>query len=328
MATALDWQPDILPGYSAAHLTEATLVKPDANSNLAESYSNKVKGVILHVHGFNDYFFQTHFADECLKAGYLFYAVDLRNAGRSLKPDQIPHYVEHLRLHAEDLAEASQAVRSLHPDLPLIVHAHSTGGLTASLWAHAYRNAEGIKSGPDALVLNAPFFEIPGSIFARMGARLTGPTLGRIRPTNGLPPGPSIYATAQHVDNGGRWEFDQNLKRTGGLPARFGWLRAVRSAQARVDRGLHINIPVLLATSSRSSHSDPELLDSTDSVLDVKAIAARADSLGRYVTLLQIDDAVHDLTLSADKPRKQYFDALFSWLNNKLPNSDDQLPGT
>ena len=314
----LGWEPDILPGYSAAPLSHATLVRADADFDLVNP-----KGVVLHVHGFNDYFFQTHFADACLAAGYLFYAVDLRNVGRSLQPDQIPHYVEHLRQHGEDLAEAAGAIRQLHPELPLIVHAHSTGGLTASLWAHAYRNAEGIKAGPDALVLNSPFFEIPGSFFARMGARLTSPTLGRWRPTTGLPPGPSIYATGQHVDNGGRWEFDQNLKRTAGLPARFGWLRAVRNAQARVDRGLHIHAPVLLATSARSSFANPELIDTTDTVLDVKSMAARADSLGRDVTLLRIDDAVHDLTLSADKPRLQYFDALFTWLNKTLAKGDN-----
>jgi len=323
VANTLEWQPDILTGYSAAPLTEATLVKVDASPDLTALGLAQPKGVILHVHGFNDYFFQTHFAEESLKNGYLFYAVDLRNAGRSLKGDQIPHYVEHLRQHAEDLAEASQTIRELHPDLPLIVHAHSTGGLTASLWAHAYRNTDGVKSGPDALVLNSPFFEIPGSFFARMGARITGPTIGRIRPTYGLQPGPSIFATGQHVDHGGRWDFDQNLKRTSGLSARFGWLRAVRAAQTRVDRGLHIHVPILLATSARSSHQDPDLVDSTDTVLDVRAMAARADSLGDDVTLVRIDDAVHDLTLSADKPRTQFFDALFTWLDKSLSAGDN-----
>jgi len=318
MVSALHWEPDMLSGYSAATVSEATLVKPDA------SPAEPVKGAILHVHGFNDYFFQTHFAEACLAAGYLFYAVDLRSAGRSWHADQIPHYVTHLRQHGEDLAAAAQAVRELHPDLPLIVHAHSTGGLIASLWAHAYRNAEGVKAGPDALVLNSPFLEIPGSFFARMGARLTGPTLGRLRPTTGLQPGPSIFATSQHVDHGGRWEFDQNLKRTSGLSARFGWLRAVRAAQTRVDRGLHIASPVMLATSAKSSHHNLELADSTDTVLDVKAMAARADNLGKNVTLVRIKDAVHDLTLSADKPRQQFFEAMFTWLDKSLPISSNK----
>jgi len=322
VATELSWEPDVLPGYSAAPLQYATLVRHDGEPDLVALGLAKPKGVFLHVHGFNDYFFQTHFADEVLNNGYLFYAVDLRNVGRSLQADQIPHYVEHLREHGEDLAQAAQAVRELHPDLPLIVHAHSTGGLTASLWSHAYRNATGAKAAPDALILNSPFYEIPGRFFARMGAAITSPTLGRWRPRNGLPPGPSIYATGQHVDNGGRWEFDQNLKRTAGLPARFGWLRAVRNAQARVDRGLNIHAPILLATSARSSSGDPDLIDSTDTVLDVKSMAARADAIGKNVTLLRIDNAVHDLTLSADKPRAQYFDALFTWLDKSLVPSD------
>ena len=316
MGPKLEWRPDILPGYHQAPLSHATLVRADGEPKAPE-------GVILHVHGFNDYFFQDHFAQACVDAGYLFYAIDLRDAGRSLigsKPnDVIPHYTTNFREYAEDIAEASATIRAAHPDLKLTVHAHSTGGLTASLWAHAYRNASGAKAGPDALVLNSPFFEVPGSIFARVGARVSGPTMGRLRPLVALAEGPSIYATAQHKDNGGRWDFDQNLKRTAGLPARLGWLRAVRLAQARVDRGLLIHSPILIAVSTASSSgSDPELRDATDTVLDVRSMAARADKLGDDVTLLRIEGAVHDLALSADQPRLQYFDALFSWLSDKL----------
>ncbi|MCL1801160.1 MAG: alpha/beta hydrolase [Promicromonosporaceae bacterium] len=311
MNADLTWEPDILAGFEAAPLQQATLVR-------AQRVPGQPKGVILHVHGFNDYFFQDHLAEVLIDAGYVFYAVDLRAAGRSERPELIPHYVGNLREHAEDLAEASQVIRELHPDLPLVVHAHSTGGLTASLWAHAYRNAAGSKEGPDGLILNSPFFEIPGSVFARVGAAVTGPTLGRIRPMTALKPGPSIYATAQHVDQGGRWQFDRGLKRTDGLSTRLGWLRTVRLAQARVDRGLDIHAPVLLAVSGASSHNDPELLDSTDSVLDVRAIAARADKLGNDVTLSKIDGAVHDLALSDTEPRELYFAAIIDWLDHKL----------
>jgi alpha-beta hydrolase superfamily lysophospholipase len=302
----------MLPGFHFSKLQHATLVRADQAPQVA-------RGVILHLHGFNDYFFQDHFAKACVEAGYYFYAVDIRNAGRSLTADQVPHFVTNFRQYAEDLAEASQAVRAEHPDLPLVVHAHSTGGLTASLWAHAYRNAEGSAAGPDALVLNSPFFEIPGSFFKRVSAKAASPTLGRWKPLFGLEAGPSIYATHQHIDNGGRWYFDQNLKRTAGLEARMGWLRAARVAQARVDRGLLIHCPVLLAVSAASSHNDPELVDTTDTVLDVRAIAARAEKLGRDVTHLRIDNAVHDLTLSADEPRNKFFDAMFSWLQKSLP---------
>jgi alpha-beta hydrolase superfamily lysophospholipase len=275
------------------------------------------KGVILHVHGYNDYFFQDHFAHAMEQAGYLFYAVDLRAAGRSLAASQIPHYVTDFHEPASDLAAAAQTVREMHPDLPLIVHAHSTGGLTAVLWAHAYRHETGVKAPPDGIVLNAPFFEVPGTIFKRAGAWAAAP-VGRLRPTTALASGPSLYATAMLAENGGRWSFDPALKKPDGQPIRLGWLRAVRAAQSRVDQGLDVQGQVLLAASTASSHNAPVLLDSTDTVLDVSAIVSRAEKIGNNVTVLQIPGAVHDLTLSDDIPRNMYFTKLVEWLNKCL----------
>lgn len=318
-----DWQPDILPGFAQRPVEAATLVK---HLNQPEA----PKGVVLHVHGYNDYFFQTHFAEALTDAGYAFYAVDLRNAGRSLKEGGIAHFTTDLHQPAGDLAAAAQAVRTAHPDLPLVVHAHSTGGLIAALWAHAYRNETGVKAPPEALVLDAPFFEVPGTFFKRAGAWAAAPA-GRLRPTTALSASPSAYTTAMHVSNGGRWSFDAALKNPDGVPIRLGWLRAVRAGQGRVDRGLDIQGAVLLAASAASSSShDSDLLDSTDTVLDVSAITSRADKLGANVTVLQIPGAVHDLTLSADEPRLKYFTELIDWLDKCIstipPVAENPLP--
>lgn len=43
---------------------------------------------VLYVHGFVDYFFQTHLADFFAERGWDFYALDLRKYGRSLLPGQ------------------------------------------------------------------------------------------------------------------------------------------------------------------------------------------------------------------------------------------------
>lgn len=303
---AAEWQPDILPGYQQRPVGPATLIKPSDQPEYP-------KGVVLHVHGYNDYFFQTHLAQMLHDAGYLFYAIDLRNAGRSLPEGGLAHFATDLHQPASDLAETAQVIRETHPNLPLIVHAHSTGGLIAALWAHAYRNEEGVKAPPDALVLNAPFFEVPGTFFKRAGAWVAAPA-GRLRPTTALSASPSAYSQAMHVRNGGRWEFDTALKNPDGVPIRLGWLRAVRAGQGRVDRGLDIKGPILLAASAASSNNDPELMDSTDTVLDVSAITSRADKLGANVTVLQIPGGVHDLTLSADEPRNKYFTKLTDWL--------------
>jgi alpha-beta hydrolase superfamily lysophospholipase len=45
---------------------------------------------VLYVHGFVDYFFQVHVAQEFEKAGFRFYALDLRRSGRSLRDGNLP----------------------------------------------------------------------------------------------------------------------------------------------------------------------------------------------------------------------------------------------
>ncbi len=315
----LDWRPDSLLGdpFEQAALGEATLVRRrDVRPASRFGRRRPPRGVVLHVHGYNDYFFQAHLAEAFADAGYVFYAVDLRAAGRSLRPDQVPHYVEDLRDQGADIARAAHALRSLHPDVPLVVHAHSTGGLTASLWAHAHRHETGVDAGPDALVLDSPFLELPGSAFAKaIGTRVLD-RVGPLRPLTPLSHHPSWYATALAT----QWDFDTTLKRPEGLPARAGWLRAVRRAQARVARGLAIACPVLVAGSGASSKDGPDnpLVSSTDTVLDVDLITARAPHLGRSVTIERFEGGVHDLSLSAEGPRKAYLESVMAWLATVL----------
>ena len=316
MEPDLTWGIDTQLGapFEQATLGEATLVRLTGGPASA-------RGVVLHVHGYNDYFFQAHLARAFAAAGYLFYAVDLRAAGRSLRPEQLPHYVTDLREQASDVALAARTLRSLHPGLPLVVHAHSTGGLTTSLWAHAHRNQRGVDAGPDALVLDSPFLELPGSAVAKAIGTPVLDRLGPLRPLTELSHGPSWYAMALLRENGGEWEFDSGLKRPGGVPARAGWLRAVRRAQARVARGLSIRCPVLLAASIASSPDGPgnPRVGSTDTVLDVAQIVARAPRLGRQVTVLRIAGGVHDLALSAPEPREAYLREMLAWLDTVLP---------
>ena len=283
--------------------------------------SSAPRAAVLHVHGYNDYFFQDHLARAFADAGYAFYAVDLRGAGRSWRAGQVPHYVSDLQEQATDVAQAARAVRAEHPDLPLVVHAHSTGGLTASLWAHAHRRATGAAAGPDALVLDAPFLDLPGSPLTRGVGTKVLDTLAPLSPLAPLKREPSWYATHLLADNGGRWAFDPRLKRPEGLPVRVGWMRAVRRAQARVAQGLAISGPVLVAVSAASGPdaADNPHLDAQDTVLDVGQIVAAAPRLGKDVTLLRVRGGVHDLSLSADAPRRCYLAGVLQWLDARLP---------
>ncbi|MFD6140962.1 alpha/beta hydrolase [Promicromonospora sp. NPDC060271] len=313
----LDWRTDHLLGepFQEAPLGPATLVRYPHPDDAPSPHA-----AVVHVHGYNDYFFQAHLARAFAAAGYAFYAVDLRAAGRSLQPDQIPHFVMDLREQATDISAAARTVRALEPGLPLVVHAHSTGGLTAALWAHAHRNAVGADAGPNALVLDSPFLDLWASEFQRgVGTRLLD-TVGRLAATAVVKDGPSRYAEHLLAANGGRWEFDTTLKRPQGLPSRVGWFVAVRRGQARVAAGLEIACPVLLARSDSSGPDslDNPLIDAQDTVLDVEQMAALVPSLGHDVTELVVPGAVHDLTLSASGPREAYLDGMLKWTDSRV----------
>ncbi len=302
----------------------ATLVRrapgPDPGS-----VSNGLRGVFLHVHGYNDYFFQEHLARAVEDAGYAFFAVDLRAAGRSWRPGQVPHFVEDLREPATDLSVAVAAVRGLHPGLPVVVHAHSTGGLVAPLWAHAHRHGRLI----DALVLDSPFLDLNSSWLNRTIATRVLDAVGPWSPLAVLSAAPSAYAAHLLAANGGRWDFDPTLKRPEGLPVRAGWLRAVRQGQARLARGLDVSCPVLVAHSASSGPDDLDnpLLDSQDTVLDVAQIERLAPRIGSDVTVRAIEGGVHDLTLSAQGPRLAYLDAVLGWLGDRVGQGDVQGDG-
>lgn len=311
------WRPDALLGddFSALTLGDATLVRYDGPIALSAD-RDRPRAAILHVHGFNDYFFQRHVALEFAAAGYTFYGVDLRAAGRSLRGDQIPHFVTDLREQAYGLARAAQRIRADHPDLPLVPHAHSTGGLTTPLWARAFRDGEGVEAGPDALILDSPFLALPGGWLARDVAGPATEPIGRLRPAAVLSKAPSGFTSLMSK----RWDFDHTLKRPEGLPIRLGWLRAVQKGQHRIRRGLGLSAPILVGTSSASStgwQNNP-LGEATDTVLDVEIIRERAGLLGAKVDQVEIDGGVHDLTLSNNEPRRRYFDAVFDWLDTVL----------
>ncbi|WP_286217852.1 alpha/beta fold hydrolase [Paraoerskovia sediminicola] len=274
------------------------------------------RAVVLYLHGYNDYFFQAHLAEAFTDAGYAFYALDARRCGRSLRDGDVPHYQDDLHEQANDLSNAVRVLRQRHPGVPLVVNAHSTGGLVASLWAHSLRDA-GV---PDALVLNSPFLDIGASRWLRAAASRVVDLGAQLAPQRPLTSAPSYYATYQHVSAGGRWTFDTELKRTTGVPARAGWVRAVLRGQARIARRLAISCPVLVARSDASGPDSPTNpdLDRQDTVLNVANISRDAPLLGDRVDELVVEGGVHDLVLSAAEPRAAYLEGVLAWLDGAL----------
>ena len=328
------WEPDMLGG---SWLARTLRLRPDEEGEVvatlvADGARPRTKRAVLYVHGYVDYFFQTHMADVLADHGYTFYALDLRRYGRSLRPHQTPNYVTRLSDYAEELDTAARIVRDELGHEELVVLGHSTGGLVTALWADA-RTRAGAESATstgtststtsavqiDALVLNSPWLDLNEPWFSRVVATRLIDVLGPLAPrapVGGLGP---HYGRALHKDTGGEWDYDLTLKPHEGFPARAGWLRAVRRGHAQVARGLDIRGPVLVLTPDASG--DPkrwhDAILTTDSVLDVQQTARLAPGLGCDVTLVTVPGAAHDLSLSPEPARSRFFEEVTTWLASK-----------
>ena len=269
----------------------------------------------LYVHGFVDYFFQTHLADFAVERGFDFYALDLRKCGRSLLPHQTPFFCRDIREYFPELDEAVRLIREEDGHDVLVLNGHSAGGLTTSLWAHRVRG----RGLVDGLVLNSPFFEFYAPKLVKIAALGVVRVIGRRRPYVPLLPNPTHnYGASIHRDHRGEWEFDLNWKPLTGVPLHTGWLRAIRAAHRRLQAGLEVDVPVLVMASARSfpggSGKWRDEVLTTDSVLDVEHIAGHAHRLGPHVTVVRIEGGLHDLLLSPEQVRGKTFTALDHWL--------------
>jgi alpha-beta hydrolase superfamily lysophospholipase len=324
-----DWRPDELgDGYEQRTIplgedpdgegtVEATLVRrtpPDA-----------VEAAVIYVHGFSDYFFQRELADFFTERGFAFYALDLRKCGRSRREGQTGHYVSDLALYDAELEQALAIVREETDGKPVVLSAHSTGGLILPLWLDRLnRRPGGSKAaGVAGLVLNSPWFDLQGKPMMRsVGTQVIG-ALAKVRPTSVIKlPATDAYGTSLHVSAHGEWDFNTVYKPLDGFPVTYGWLTAVRRGHAQLHRGLDVGVPSLVLRSSRTRFArayTPEV-DDADAVLDVKQIAKWAGCLGDAVTSLPVEGARHDVFISKDAARKAAYAAVDTWLKaNRLP---------
>ena len=266
---------------------------------------------VLHVHGFADYFFQRPAADYWVERGYDFYALDLRKYGRSLLPHQTPNFTTDLAEYYTEIDEAVRRVRDRDGHDRLLLSAHSTGGLIVSLWAHD-RGAD-----VSGIVLNSPWLDLHGSFLLRTAATAAIDQIGARRPYLAIPRSVSgLYARSLHRDHDGEWDFDLDWKPLQSWPVYAGWLRAVRRGHARAHRGLGLPAPVLVLTSGASNNPREwdETCTNTDIVLDVEQIRKWAHKLGDHVTVVRIEGALHDVTLSREPVRKRAFEEITRWL--------------
>ena len=329
------WQPDILgEGFEQLTLdlpggTVATLVRyvpgqdagsptgDTANGDTARGDTANGDGAgaagadVLYVHGWSDYFFQTELARYWADQGARFYAVDLHNYGRSLRPGQEPGYVRNLTEYDADLEAALQAMgRNGSAARPLILLGHSTGGLTLATWVYRHPGRA------SALILNSPWLEFQAT---ELGRRMISPFISlhaQRRPLTPLPPvDPGIYTRTVSAAFSGEWQYNTQWRPVRGFPVTVAFLNAVFAAQAQVAAGLRLDVPVLVLLSDKS-YLHPrwsENAERSDVALDVNVVAHRALSLGSAVSVVRISDAMHDVFLSAPQVREKAYAAITRW---------------
>lgn len=311
------WTPDLLgPDYQALTLDlgsddEGPVVATLIRYRPPTEEAVRPARAVLYVHGWSDYFFQTGLAEYWHAQGAAFYALDLRKFGRSLRPHQTPGYVDHLTEYDGDLTAAMALIRREHGTRVRVTYmGHSTGGLIGALWSH--RNPGQIC----ALVLNSPWLELQGSAVLRNVSTPAITQLARFQPKTALPNiDAGFYSRTIDVSGGGEWTYNTTWRPTPSFPVRAGWLRAIIAGHAEVARGLTIEVPILTLASTRSLISPrwSEAMRSADIVLDVDVIVRRAVQLGRTVTVIRIENGLHDLCLSPRPVRMRFYAEITRW---------------
>jgi alpha-beta hydrolase superfamily lysophospholipase len=311
------WQQDILGGDFESHSfvakgtdgveRTATLVRlrPSAGGGAGG------RRAVLFLHGWSDYFFNEDLARFWVSAGYDFYALDMHNHGRSLRPESPGGYVADLNAYDAEIEEAGRIIRAEGAPGPVALMGHSTGGLVAALWASRHPKDVSL------LVLNSPWLEMHGSALVRRAAAGMVRPVARVRPEAvlRLPPRGHYWRTISSAADG-EWALDERYRPRMAFPVRAGWLRAVLAGHARVAKGLGIEAPILVLLSMGSANGLlwSEEMRRTDAVLDVNTISARALTLGRTVTVERIDGALHDVFLSPAPIRDEAYGRLLRWL--------------
>ena len=297
-------------------LTRRTGIEPVATL-VSQREVDAARVGVLYVHGFVDYFFQQHLARPLADAGYQLYGLDLRDCGRSYRPGRPINDTTSLARYAEELDRAVREVARVHGRVVLV--AHSAGGLTAALWAHArpYLVSRGVLV---ALVLNSPWLDLPGRRWRKGVGTLGVDLLGRVAPHAVVSHLGEHYGKALHRSGGGEWDYDLAWKPYDAAPVTAGFVRSVRRAQAKLARGLDVGCPVLVLASSASGpgdHDHDHLL-TTDCVLDVADMRRLAPRLGTDVTFEQIEGGAHDLALSPSPAREAYLGAVLRFLDDRV----------
>lgn len=265
---------------------------------------------ILLLHGWSDYVFDRELMEHLGSRGLDVWGLDLRKHGRALLAGQTATEVDHLSRYDEEI---DRALRIIGRDRPPILLAHSTGGLTAALWA--LRRPGTVR----ALALNSPWLEMHlGPATRRLADAPVRALAGRLHRRPILPVGASHFARTTHRDHGGLYDYDLAMKPPGGHPFPAATLAAVLDGQRRLRAAGPLALPILVLHSRRTriAHRFSEPMRRADTVLDVRSLAAAARRLGPRVRIEPVDGARHDVFLSDADARARALRILDDWVDH------------
>jgi alpha-beta hydrolase superfamily lysophospholipase len=299
--------------YTSQNIKLDSDYEGEVNAVLTASNNNKGnRKSVLYLHGYIDYFFHPHLGEKFNQNNFDFFALDLRKHGRSLMQHQHPNYCKDIEEYFEEISISIRKIKSESNSVFLL--AHSTGGLTAS----CYMNDGKERSLIEGLILNSPFLDFNMSkiekSLSQFVARLINKVSNYAKIEGALSP---AYAQSVHKNYYGSWDFNLDWKPIKGFPTYFKWLVAIARAQKKLEKS-YIQVPTLIMHSSGSIKTKKysKKAMTHDIVLNIKDIKRVGEKLGDRVTLLEIENAQHDIFLSPKPVREVGFNKMFAWLSN------------
>ena len=300
----------------------STLIEyPYGSSKRTDSLAAKpAHGIILYVHGYNDYFFQRELAEKADSAGYAFFAIDLHYCGRSLMPGDARGDMRNMREFFAELDYAVELARVITKEradsLPMVLMGHSQGGLLAAFYADQ-RPEEKFA----ALVLNSPFFEFNFNWLVRNLAIPVVSEIAILLPDFSIgSSGNPNYAYSLDKKYYGEWEYNTEWKSESRPEQFLGWVRAIHKAQQELHRGFHINSPTLVMHGDCTEKGEEwsENYMHCDGVLDVEHIEKWAPKVGPNVKTETVAGGLHDLFLSRKAVRDEAYAKAFRFIDESL----------
>jgi alpha-beta hydrolase superfamily lysophospholipase len=299
----------------------STLIEyPFGSSPRSAEQNTSLRGIILYVHGYNDYFFQKELAEKADSAGFAFFAIDLHYCGRSFVSDEPRSDMRSVKEFYAELDVAIELGKKIAVDdyeeaerVPFVIMAHSQGGLISSLYVN-----DRSEQNFSAVVLNSPFLDMNFNWFLRkIGLPVLSEVALFIPDFSVDSTGDPNYAYSLLKRIKGEWEYNETLKSVERPPMYLGWLRAIMNAQNRVHSKLKMKSPVLVMRGDCTA-DDEQWTDDymhCDGVLNVDHIEEWAPYLGENVTIKTIHDGLHDLFLSRKDVRDLAYQEAFSFID-------------